>query len=102
MHNKNKVFDTFLHYSSNLKKKTVFGEPTPKLFYNYTDRLSSPKWNEALKSATPQTARFYELALNHYFDKKDVNVQHIQIEVGGNGYSYMAIGYTCSPNSEQV
>jgi len=92
---------TFLHYTDADadKELTVFGEARKGLFYNYDDRLFGDKWSEgcdkAGKEAPLQTARFYEIALNHFHDATDVNIEHIVLGCNrSNGYSYLVFGYT--------
>lgn len=92
---------TFLHYldPTARKERTVFGQEKRGLFYNYEDRLYSNKWWNGLelakKEATPNTARYYEIALNHFHDVQNVNLQHIILGCNmSNGNSYLIFGYT--------
>ena len=96
---KNRVIDTWQHYSDHRadKEETVFGAPEPNLFYNYDDRLYSDEWQDGLKlaaeQATKSTARFYEIALTR-FHGKPVDLRHIILGVNrSNGYSYLVFGY---------
>ena len=98
---KAKPFKTFLHYSDAdaRRERTVFGEKKPGLFYNYDDRLFGEKWNEGLKLASKKseksTARYYEIALNHFHDSTDVNLQHVILGCNmSSGHSYLVFGYT--------
>ncbi len=98
---KDTPFRTFMHYTDPNSRKTltVFGDKRPGLFYNYDDRLFGEKWNAGLelaaKTATPSTARFYEIALNHFHDVTDVDLQHVLLGCNmSNGYSYLVFGYT--------
>ena len=98
---KDAVFKTFLHYSDPTarQERTVFGSPHQGLFYNYDDRLFSTKWTEgqrlAKEQAKPSTARYYEIALNHFHDTDTVNLQHVILGCNqSNGYSYLIFGYT--------
>ncbi len=99
---KEAVFGTFLHYSDPTarKERTVFGAASDELFYNYDDRLlGEKKWTAGLKIATaqavPATARFYEIALNHFHDTDTVDLKHIILGCNmSNGCSYLVFGYT--------
>ena len=97
---KDKVFSTFLHYSDPTAKeeRTVFGTKHEGLFYNYDDRLIGDKWTEGLRlaaeQATPKTARYYEIALNHFHDTDSVDLQHVVLGCNrSNGFSYLIFGY---------
>lgn len=98
---KNAVFRTFMHYTDAQagSEITVFGEARPELFYNYDDRLLGTEWYEGLElaaqQATPKTARYYEIALNHFHQVDDVNLRHVMLgcnRISGN--SYLIFGYT--------
>lgn len=98
---KDVILRTFMHYTDPDAERdvTVFGAARKDLFYNYSDRLYGSKWNEGLelaaKQATPKTARFFEIALNHFHDTDDVNLQHIMLGCNrSNGFSYLIFGYT--------
>jgi hypothetical protein len=103
LRNKNITFRTFLHYNDPqaLEELTVFGEEKDGLFYNYDDRLYGKKWNEGLtlaeKQAAKGSARFYEIALNHFHDTNDVDLQHVILGCNrSSGFSYLVFGYTCT------
>lgn len=98
---KNARIRTFLHYSDPdaNKELTVFGRQRPGLFYNYDDRLIGDEWTEgcrlAAEQAKPQTAKFYEIALNHFHQTTNVDIEHIILGCNrSNGYSYLVFGYT--------
>lgn len=98
---KNVKFETFLHYSDPTanRERTVFGKAKEGLFYNYSDRLIGKKWNEGIekaeKQAKPSTAKFFEIALNHFHDTTTVDLQHIVLGCNmSNGYCYLIFGYT--------
>lgn len=100
---KDEEFETFIHYSDPRADKefTVFGKPKKGLFYNYSDRLYSKEWDEgwelAKKKAKLKTARFFEIALNHFHGVNNVNLQHVILGCNrSNGYSYLIFGYTYS------
>jgi hypothetical protein len=102
---KDVVFQNWIHYSdpASHKEQTVFGSDNPTLRYNYDDRLVSDKWHEGLKlaaeQAKPKTARFYEIALNHFHDTDTVDLQHVILGCNrSNGFSYLIFGYTYEPN----
>ena len=99
--NKDTKIRTFMHYSDPDadKELTVFGRKREGLFYNYDDRLYGDAWTEGCKlaaeQAQPQTARFYEIALNHFHQTNDVNIEHIILGCNrSNGFSYLVFGYT--------
>lgn len=102
---KNEPFRTFMHYTDVQAGKdaiTVFGEKKHGLFYNYDDRLFGTAWNAGLElaatQATPKTARYYEIALNHFHQVDDVNLQHVMLGCNrSSGYSYLIFGYTYTP-----
>jgi len=105
---KNQPFKTDLHYSDPTagQERTVFGVAKQGLFYNYSDRLCGDEWNKgweaASKEATPRTARFFEIVLNHFHDSKDVNLQHVILGCNrSTGYSYLVFGYTYTSKSKQ-
>ena len=94
-------FRTFMHYSDQdaHKEITVFGSAKPGLFYNYSDRLSGDDWRAgeqiAFKSASPKTARFFEICLNRFHHTDDVDLQHVILGCNrSNGFSYLIFGYT--------
>jgi hypothetical protein len=81
------------------KELDVFGEKKEGLFYNYDDRLCGKKWREGLALAAKQaevgSARFYEIALNHFHDASDVDLQHVILGCNrSTGFSYLVFGYT--------
>ena len=93
---------TFMHYSDPEARGdpvTVFGAAKKGLFYNYDDRLYGDKWREGCKLASerakPDTAEWFEHALNHFHESEDVNLQHVLLGVNrSNGYHYLVFGYT--------
>ena len=100
---KNTPFKTDLHYSDPTAKeeRTVFGAARKGLFYNYSDRLYGDKWSEGLRLAKEKagkdTARYFEIALNHFHDTDDVNLEHVILGCNrATGYSYLVFGYTYS------
>ena len=102
-------FNTSLHYSNPTarQERTVFGRSEKDLFYNYDDRLISEKWfiglEKAKTQAEPNTAEFYEIALNHFHDAEDVNLKHVILGCNmSNGFSYLIFGYTYSRDSAQT
>jgi hypothetical protein len=104
-HGKDVVFQNWIHYSdpASRKEQTVFGADRPGLSYNYDDRLFGVKWGEGLKlaaeQAQPKTARFYEIALNHFHDTDTVDLQHVILGCNrSNGFSYLIFGYTYEPS----
>ena len=95
------AFRTFMHYSDPdaSREVTVFGEKRPELFYNYDDRLTGDQWSEGLAmadaQAAPNTARYYEIALNHFHQTTDVDLQHVILGCNRmSGFSYLIFGYT--------
>jgi hypothetical protein len=101
---KSTPFRTFLHYTdpNASKELTVFGKRKKGLFYNYDDRLYGEKWREGLalaaKQAPEDSASFYEIALNHFHDTNDVDLQHVILGCNrSNGFSYLIFGYTYTP-----
>ena len=91
---------TSLHYTEPdaREERSVFGQKSKDLFYNYDDRLWGDKWNEGLKIAkaksSPATAEFYEIALRHFHDNPNLDLQHIVLGCNmSNGYSYLVFGY---------
>jgi hypothetical protein len=100
-------FRTDMHYSDPdaNREVTVFGEPLPGLFYNYSDRLYCTKWVKgcelAEKQAEPGTARYYEIALNYFHDSSDVDLQHVTLGCNRmSGFSYLIFGYTYTSSEE--
>lgn len=98
---KNTPFNTFLHYSDPTarEERTVFGAAKKGLFYNYDDRLFGEKWSagidKAAKSAPLKSARYFEIALNHFHGVETVDLQHVILGCNmSNGYSYLIFGYT--------
>jgi hypothetical protein len=98
---KDTPFNTNLHYSEpNNQERTVFGEAKDGLFYNYNDRLIGNAWYEGIKLAQeqglkPDTARFFECALNNFHGTNDVDLQHVILGCNrSNGFSYLVFGYT--------
>lgn len=99
---KNATIRTFMHYTDHKAGGdpiTVFGEATKGLFYNYSDRLYGSRWDagweKAKAEAQPNTARFFEIALNHFHNTTDVKISHIMLGCNGsNGQSYLVFGYT--------
>lgn len=92
---------TFLHYldPDADKKIDVFGCKKPGLFYNYDDRLYGDKWDEgrkiAAKSAKLNSARYFEITLNHFHGVDSVDIGHIVLGCNrSNGFSYLIFGYT--------
>jgi hypothetical protein len=78
---------------------TVFGEAKKGLFYNYNDRLFGDKWDAgrkiAEKNETRNTAKYFEVMLNHFHDTNTVDLQHVLLGVNhSNGYPYLVFGYT--------
>lgn len=105
---KNQPFRTDLHYSDPTanQERTVFGTPKKGLFYNYADRLCGTKWNEgwikAKEQATPNTAKFFEIVLNHFHDSENVDLQHVILGCNrSSGYSYLVFGYTYTSRSNK-
>lgn len=108
---KNVKLRTFMHYTDPDADKpdiTVFGQKKKGLFYNYDDRLYGEKWNEGCKIAAAtegvvgESARFYEIVLNHYHGVDDVDLQHVLLGVNrSNGYSYLVFGYTYTLEKEK-
>ncbi len=98
--NKRVQFNTFLHYSEpDTRERTVFGSPKPGLFYNYSDRLYGDEWTKGIElaalKAKPDTAAFFEIALNHFHNTNTVNLQHVILGLNrSSGYSYLIFGYT--------
>ena len=99
--NKSIPFRTFMHYLDKdaSKELTVFGGSRSGLHYNYEDRLYGGKWTEGLRIASEQankgSARFYEIALNHFHGVSDVDLQHVVLGCNrSNGHSYLVFGYT--------
>ena len=93
---------TFLHYSdpTSRQERTVFGAKKEGLCYNYDDRLAGDKWSEGLKRAAAEaprdSARYFEIALNH-FHGVNVDLQHVVLGCNvSTGYSYLVFGYTYS------
>lgn len=92
----------YVHYTKPKfrNETTIFGGGGEDgLTYNYMDRLfqwDKNKYRESESVAKAKTdkdtAEWYEVFLSHYFDKQ-IDVRHIVASVGGNGYSYYAIGY---------
>ncbi len=102
-HNKDRKFCTFLSYSDPTarEERTVFGAAKPGLFYNYDDRLFSEEWFRGLEIASEQadrdTARYFEIALNHFHGTDTVDLQHVVLGCNmSNGNSYLIFGYTYS------
>jgi len=103
---KSKPFRTFLHYTDPDARKEidVFGKKKPGLFYNYSDRLFGNKWNEGVALAAEQaekdSARFFEIILNHFHGSTDVDLQHVILGCNvSTGYSYLIFGYTYTSKS---
>lgn len=103
--NKDAIIRTFMHYSDHdaHKEVTVFGSRNDWLRYNYSDRLSQwdcDKWRAGLDIAksqglSPQTARYYEVALSHFHDSP-CDLQHIILGCNrSNGFHYLIFGFTC-------
>lgn len=105
---KNTPMNTFLHYTAeDLRERTVFGARKEGLFYNYNDRLTSEEWSKGLELAAKtkgveiKSARFYEIALNHFHKTDNVNLQHVILGCNrSNGYSYLVFGYTYTSKKE--
>ena len=91
-----------MHYSDPQSDKvlTVFGEKSPGLFYNYSDRLIGKEWDDAQDSAdengfTRGTAAWFEWALKHFHGAKKLDLRHMLLGVNrSNGYHYHVYGYT--------
>lgn len=103
---KKQPFRTFMHYTDRMagEEITVFGRHKRGLFYNYDDRLFGDRWIDGLKlakeTATPKTAEFYEIALNHFHGVADVDLQHVVLGCNrSNGFSYLVFGYTYGKKS---
>lgn len=109
MPSKNKPIRTFLHYSDPRARDqlTVFGKKRDGLHYNYDDRLcqwDGKKWAQGMQlaakelgieSSSERTARYFEIALNHFHDTDTVDLQHIILGCNvSNGYPYLVFGYT--------
>lgn len=102
---KNTPIRTFMHYSDEEAKGdpiTVFGSASSNLFYNYDDRLCGDAWSEGLKKAKakhePKTAKFYEVALQHFHNEEcpgcTIDLRHVMLGVNrSSGYSYLVFGY---------
>ena len=105
---KDQPFETNLHYSDPTanQERTVFGAPKKGLFYNYSDRLYGKKWDEGWKlakeQAALQTIHFFEIALNHFHDSDNVDLQHVILGCNrSTGYSYLIFGYTYTSKSNK-
>lgn len=116
---KNIKLRTDLHYSDPEARKllNVFGEEKRGLFYNYSDRIEgwdSKKWRKGLELAKEGSrevdsksqyqvgsARYFEVALNHFHDVEDVNMGHIILGCNiSTGYSYLVFGYRYTTKKE--
>ncbi len=110
-------FQTFLHYSDLLAQLLwdsgheafrVWGTDG-NWFANYSDRLeTSEKWHEgfdlATKSDVPKdTARWYEVILNHFHGVEDVDMKYVGLGCNrNNGDSFLIFGYTYTPTPNEV
>jgi hypothetical protein len=108
---KDTPFRTFMHYSDPEARGepiTVFGAAKKGLFYNYDDRLIGKEWDGGWKiaqasKAKPDTARFFEIVLNHFHSTTDVDLQHVLLGVNrSNGFHYLVFGYNYTSKREEL
>ena len=87
--------------TDNDSPKTVYGEVSEGLSYNYSDRLITGDWDkselsfEAAKASKYpiDSCGYYEVFLSTYFDKP-IEIGHIQTGCNlSNGFSYFIFGY---------
>lgn len=110
VNDKNAPLPAFLHYSDPNANKvlTIFGnaEKVPaNTVHNYDDRLCQWNYDKFYEGRTIaensgcviNSARFFEIWLNHYHDTTDVNISCIRVGCNrSNGQSYLIFSYTYS------